>query len=262
MPYKSTKDFDISGSLNLNRGTAGLEMAHRGRYNLKKPPTKHKTSRRCLDIACISFCIWLLIVLIYRIVPPLATPLMAIRYVQAAWNSDVGFRSWEWTPLRALPAFIPQAIVTAEDARFIEHWGVDISAVGAAIDAADGRSRLRGASTITMQTVKNLFLWPGRSYVRKFIEFCMAPVAGVVWGKRRTLELYINVIEWGQGIYGIESAARHYFKKSASKLSVSEAAALAAILPNPRKLSPIRMVHSTRRRYERILREYSSTRLP
>ncbi len=198
----------------------------------------------------------------YRVMRPPATPLMAIRYIQAAWTSEVGFRSWEWVSLRKLPAYVPQAIVTAEDSRFVEHWGVDISAVGDAIDAAGGRARLRGASTITMQTVKNLFLWPGRSYIRKLIEWCMAPIAGVVWGKRRTLELYVNVIEWGQGIYGLESAAQHYFKKGAAQLSVSEAAALAAILPNPRKLSPLRMVHSTRRRYERILREYASTRLP
>jgi monofunctional biosynthetic peptidoglycan transglycosylase len=231
-------------------------------YNRRRGSKRGKLKRRCLEIGCISVGAWLFVVLMYRVVRPPATPLMAIRAVQAVWTSEAGFRSWEWVPLRKLPAYIPQAIVTAEDSRFVEHWGVDLSAVGDAIDAAGGRSRLRGASTITMQTVKNLFLWPGRSYLRKVIEWCMAPLAGVVWGKRRTLELYLNVIEWGEGMYGLESAARHYFKKGASQLSVSEAAALAAILPNPRKLSPIRMVYSTRRRYERILREYASTRLP
>lgn len=231
-------------------------------YNRRRSSKKRALGRRCLEMACAAAGCWLLVVLVYRVVRPPATPLMAIRYLQAAWNSEIGFRSWEWVPLRKLPAYIPQAIVTAEDARFMGHWGVDFTAVGDAIDSADGRRQLRGASTITMQTVKNLFLWPGRSYLRKIMEWCMAPLAGVVWGKRRTLELYVNVIEWGQGIYGLESAARHYFKKGAAQLSISEAAALAAILPNPRKLSPIRMVHSTRRRYERILREYGSTRLP
>jgi monofunctional biosynthetic peptidoglycan transglycosylase len=113
-----------------------------------------------------------------------------------------------------------------------------------------------------MQTVKNLFLWPGRSYIRKFLEALMAPVAGFVWGKRRTLEIYLNVIEWGDGIYGIEEAAQEYFQHSAKDLTVSEAAALASILPNPRKLSPAFMSHVTRRRYDRILREWKGVQVP
>jgi monofunctional biosynthetic peptidoglycan transglycosylase len=144
----------------------------------------------------------------------------------------------------------------------MSHWGVDISAVGRAIDDGDSRRRLRGASTITMQTVKNLFLWPGRSYLRKVFEVIMAPIAGFVWGKRRTLELYVNVIEWGPGIYGIEAASQEYFRHAAKALTVSEAAALAAILPNPRKLSPQRMSHPTRRRYERIIREWQGAQVP
>lgn len=223
---------------------------------------KTSAGRRIAQVAGVVFTAWLFIVLCYRVVPPPATPLMVIRAVESLWRSTHGFRSWEWVPLRRLPAYIPRAIVTAEDARFMSHWGIDIAAVGDAIDAAGGRARIRGASTITMQTVKNLFLWPGRSYLRKVLEWGMAPIAGLVWGKRRTLELYINVIEWGEGIYGLESAARHYFKKGASQLSLREAAALASILPNPRKLSPIHMVQSTKRRYERILRESSETRLP
>ena len=142
------------------------------------------------------------------------------------------------------------------------HFGVDLLAVGDALDSVDGKRKLRGASTITMQTVKNIYLWPGRSYVRKVIEWLMAPAAGVIWGKRRTLELYLNVIEWGDGIYGIDSAAHHYYNKSAALLSPHEAASLAAILPNPRKLSPVSMVPSTRRRYLRIMREYQMTRVP
>ena len=231
-------------------------------YNRKRSSKNSKLGRRCLESAGVVIGIWLLIVLVYRFMSPPVTPLMIIRYLQAAWSSEIGFRTWTWVPLRKLPAYIPQAIITAEDSRFVEHWGVDLSAVGEAIDAAGGRKLMRGASTITMQTVKNLFLWPGRSYIRKILEWLMAPIAGVVWGQRRTLELYVNVIEWGGGIYGLDSAARHYFKKGATQLSISEAAALAAILPNPRKLSPIRMVQSTRRRYERILREYGATKLP
>jgi monofunctional biosynthetic peptidoglycan transglycosylase len=199
---------------------------------------------------------------VLRIVPPPITSLVAIRQVQSLWSEHPGLESWQWIAIRTLPMHVKQAVVTAEDARFMQHWGVDLLAVGDALDSSGSKRRLRGASTITMQTVKNIFLWPGRSYLRKCLEWLMAPVAGLLWGKRRTLELYLNVIEWGPGIYGIESAARFYFKKPAAYLNLHEAAALAAILPNPRKLSPLRMVYSTRSRYQRIVREYSATRVP
>lgn len=218
--------------------------------------------RRVIEVGCGIALSWLVLVLAYRVVAPPITPLMAIRSAQATWSDKGSHWTWIWIPLRSLPAHIPQAIVTAEDAQFTKHWGVDLTAVGDAIDAAGSRGRLRGASTITMQTVKNLFLWPGRSYIRKGLEWLMAPVAGLLWGKYRTLELYINIIEWGDGIYGLEAAARHYFKKNAARLTRREAAALAAILPNPRVLSPLKMSSSTRRRYERIIREASSAHLP
>jgi len=205
---------------------------------------------------------WLLTVLVLRIINPPLTSLVLVRQAQSLVSPHIGLRDWRAVRLRDLPLHVTQAVVTAEDARFMDHLGVDLLAVGNALDSAGGRRKLRGASTITMQTVKNIYLWPGRSYVRKAIEWLMAPIAGTVWGKRRTLELYLNVIEWGEGIYGLESAARYYFKKGAAQLSLREAAALAAILPNPRRLSPIHMVQSTRRRYERILRESSSARVP
>jgi len=206
--------------------------------------------------------LWLALVVLYRFVPPPITPLIVIRAVQSWLDGGERSRPRTWVALADIPLAARQAIVTAEDARFMSHWGVDIQAVGMAIDDSDSRRPLRGASTITMQTVKNLFLWPGRSYVRKLLEAAMAPVAGFLWGKRRTLELYINVIEWGPGIYGIEAASREYFHHSARQLTVSEAASLAAILPNPRKLSPQRMTHLTRRRYERILREWHGAEVP
>jgi monofunctional biosynthetic peptidoglycan transglycosylase len=124
------------------------------------------------------------------------------------------------------------------------------------------RGGARGASTITMQTVKNVFLWPGRSYVRKAIEMVMAPIAGTVWGKRRTLELYLNVIEWGDGIYGIAAAARHHFGRPPSALTEYQAAALASILPNPRKLSPKALSAGSRARLSRVLKEARGTRVP
>jgi monofunctional biosynthetic peptidoglycan transglycosylase len=113
-----------------------------------------------------------------------------------------------------------------------------------------------------MQTVKNLFLWPGRSYLRKVIEAGMALVAGAIWGKARTLELYLNVIEWGEGIYGIDAASWHYYGRDLATISPAESAALAAILPSPRKLSPTRLSGSAKRRYQRIVRESAAVRLP
>ncbi len=217
---------------------------------------------RVMPIVLIVFGGWVLILAVMRIIAPPVTTLVAIRQVQSLWSGYPGLQSWKWIPTRSLPTHVMQAVVTAEDARFMQHWGVDLLAVGDALDSVGSKRRLRGASTITMQTVKNIFLWPGRSYLRKCFEWAMAPIAGLIWGKRRTLELYLNVIEWGPGIYGIESAARFHFKKSATHLSPHEAASLAAILPNPRKLSPLRMVYSTRSRYQRIMREYSATRVP
>ena len=223
---------------------------------------KRRQSIKIKKALLLALGVWLFIVLILRVVSPPFTPLMIIRRVQAAWEDKPVKRSWEWISLRTLPAYVPQAIVTAEDARFMDHWGVDIGAIFDAIGSSGHKNRVRGASTITMQTVKNIFLWPGRSYVRKIFESIMSPVAGIIWGKKRTLELYVNIIEWGDGIYGLQAAARHYFKVNASQLSRDQAARLAAILPNPRKLSPIHMVRSTERRYERILRESSEVRVP
>jgi monofunctional biosynthetic peptidoglycan transglycosylase len=157
---------------------------------------------------------------------------------------------------------VQQAVIVAEDARYLDHWGIDLSAVGDAIEDGVGEKRVRGASTITMQTVKNVFLWPGRSYLRKAIEAGMALLAGTVWGKRRTFELYMNVIEWGEGIYGIDAAARSHYGKGVEALSSSEAAALAAILPSPRRVSPRGLSGVARRRFLRIQREAPSVVIP
>ena len=198
---------------------------------------------------------WLISVVLFRFIAPPVTPLIAVRAIEYWATGKPGIRSWQWRPLGYFPAHVRKAIIAAEDSRFMRHWGIDVSAVGDALDDSDGGSRPRGASTITMQTVKNIFLWPGRSYLRKALEALMAPVAGTVWGKRRTLELYLNVIEWGEGIYGLESASQFYFHQPAERLSAVQAAALASILPNPRKLSPHDLSPGSRRRFERIVRE-------
>lgn len=205
---------------------------------------------------------WVASVLVFRFIAPPITPLMMIRAVEYWANGESAFKGWDWKPLSYFPVHVQQAVVAAEDARFTDHWGVDLSAVEDAIDDSDERAKPRGASTITMQTVKNVFLWPGRSYLRKVIEAGMAPVAGLLWGKRRTLELYLNVIEWGEGVYGLEAASRYYFNKPANHLELREAAALASILPNPRRLSPKALSNVSERRYQRILKEAQAIVLP
>lgn len=164
----------------------------------------------------------------YRFVDPPLTTFMA---GHAMAGGKVRHR---WIDIRHISRHLPAALIMSEDAKFCSHWGVDWSAVEVALDEANSGRRQRGASTIPMQTAKNLFLWPGRSYVRKALEVPMAYAMTALWPKRRMLEIYLNIVEWGPGIFGAEAAARHHFKKSAAKLSRAESALLAAALPNPR----------------------------
>lgn len=217
---------------------------------------------RLLRVAKVVAVVWLVSVLLFRFLNPPVTPLILIRAVEYWSKGKPSVKAWEWKPLTYFPLHVQRAIVAAEDARFMDHWGIDLSAVGTVLESADSKPKLRGASTITMQTVKNVYLWPGRSYIRKAIEAIMAPVAGLIWGKRRTLELYLNIIEWGEGVYGLEAASQYYFGRPATTLSTSEAAALAAILPSPRRLHPKTLSRVSERRFDRIVREASSVAVP
>jgi len=174
------------------------------------------------------------ILVVYRFLPVPITPLMVIRLIEGE-----GLRK-HWVSLDEVAPVLPQAVIAAEDNRFCEHSGFDWQELGGQIDALLAGERARGASTITMQTAKNLFLWPGRDFVRKALEAWLTPQIEFLWPKRRTVEVYLNVAELGPGIYGAEDAARAYFDKPASALTRHEAALLAAILPNPRAWSPNR----------------------
>ncbi len=175
-----------------------------------------------------------LVIALYGVVPPPITPLMVIRYVEGAGIDK------DWVPLERVAAHVPRAVIAAEDNLFCEHAGFDWGAMRDAIDDYVAGRRVRGASTISMQTAKNLFLWPGRSFVRKGIEAYLTVLIELLWSKRRIIEVYLNIAEWGDGVYGIEAAARTHFRKSAASLSAREAALLAAVLPNPREWSPVR----------------------
>lgn len=140
----------------------------------------------------------------------------------------------QWISIEQLPAHVPLAMVASEDQHFPAHFGVDWAAISKALEQYDDGGGLRGASTITQQTAKNLLLWPARSMVRKGLEAGLAISLEAVWGKKRILEVYLNIAEFGKGIYGVEAASQHYFGKSANRLSVNEAARLAVLLPSPR----------------------------
>ncbi|MEE3626045.1 monofunctional biosynthetic peptidoglycan transglycosylase [Nitrospirillum sp. BR 11752] len=169
-------------------------------------------------------------VCLYAVVDPPGTPLMLIRRMQG-----VPTQGWTPVPLDRIAPALQRAVIGAEDSRFCSHHGVDWEAVDAAMDEDEEGHKLRGASTISQQTAKNAFLWPGRTWLRKGVEFGFTELIELVWGKRRILEMYLNIVEWGDGLYGAEAASRAYFGVPAAALSPSQAAALAAVLPSPRK---------------------------
>lgn len=160
-----------------------------------------------------------------------------------------GALSYDWVGMEAIAPVMQRAAVAAEDANFCTHWGFDMAALRSAID---GGAR-RGGSTISQQTVKNVFLWQGRSWPRKALEALLTPVVEIVWPKRRVLEVYLNVAEFDTGVFGVEAAARQYFDVSAADLSEVQAARLAAILPSPKTRSASTPGDFTRARAAAIL---------
>jgi monofunctional biosynthetic peptidoglycan transglycosylase len=183
------------------------------------------------------------LVLLYRDVAPPGTILMVLRLFEGE-----GLKK-EWVPLERVSRHVPAAVIALEDNLFCEHDGFDWAAIfDAAADQVRGEGKLRGGSTISQQTAKNVFLWPGRNYVRKGLEVPFTTMMEWWWGKRRIMEVYLNVIEWGPGIYGVEAASWAYFNKPARRLRRHEAALLAAVLPNPRRWSPARPTARIKRR--------------
>jgi monofunctional glycosyltransferase len=180
-----------------------------------------------------AIALFLAVVVLYRFVDPPLTPVM----VRQAFSHGLAHDS---VGLHAMSPALLRAVIASEDAGFFEHRGVDWAAVRRARDynAKHGDEPRRGGSTITMQCARNVFLWQGKSYVRKALEAGVAYVIELLWGKRRILEVYLNVIEWGPGIFGAEAAARTYFGVPASALTPHQAALMAAVLPNPRRWSP------------------------
>jgi len=203
---------------------------------------------RCVAMALVA---WLLLsvgaVLVLRFVPPPFTAMMleqprSIREIQ-----------YEWRDRRELAATVARAVIASEDQRFLAHHGFDFDQLQIALDEHRAGDELRGASTITQQVAKNLFLWSGRSFVRKGLEAYFTVLLEACWPKQRILEVYLNVAELGDGVFGVEAAARRFFGVSASALSAEQAALLAAVLPNPRKLLADRPSSYVRSRQSWIL---------
>lgn len=158
----------------------------------------------------------------------------------------------EWVALDAVTRAVPRALIGAEDAQFCAHSGFDLEAIEKAAVANASGKRLRGGSTISQQVAKNAFLWPGRSWVRKGLEAWFTLLIEQVWGKQRIMEVYVNIVEMGPGIYGVEAASRHYFNKGAARLSAKEAARIATVLPNPVERDPTELKGKLRRKARAI----------
>jgi monofunctional glycosyltransferase len=195
-------------------------------------------------------------VTVLRFVDPPLTAFMIGRYVEAWGDGDRGFAiAYDWRDAGQISNQLPLALVAAEDQQFPMHNGFDFKAIEKArANNAKGR-KVRGASTISQQLAKNLFLWRGRSWVRKGLEVWYTLLIEALWPKERIIEVYANVIEYGDGVYGAQAAARRFFGKDASRLTAAEAARLAAVLPNPRKYSVAKPGPYVQRRSRSIQRQ-------
>lgn len=195
-------------------------------------------------------------VLLLRFVDPPLSSFMVIRQLAAWGGGDRDFRvAYQWRDLADISPQLPLALVASEDQNFAVHHGFDLDAIDQARRAnAQGR-RVRGGSTISQQTAKNLFLWGGRSWLRKGIEAWYTVLIEALWPKRRILEVYTNIAEFGDGVYGAQTAARRYFGRDASGLGAAEAARLAAVLPNPKRYSATRPGPYVQRRTRAIQRQ-------
>lgn len=195
-------------------------------------------------------------VILFRFVPIPFTPLMIIRCAEQLFSGKELSLKKDWVSLDKMSAALPLAVIAAEDQNFEEHFGFDMEAIANArkYNEKHPGKRLKGASTISQQTAKNVFLWPSRSWIRKGFEVYFTFLIEVFWSKERIIEVYLNVIEMGDGIYGAEAASQTFFKKPASKLSVRESSLIAAVLPNPRKWSPARPSSYIQRKSVRIVK--------
>ena len=222
----------------------------------RQPLSVARLVRGVVQVALGLVLLWavavVLLGLIHIVVPPVSTLMLSRWVTLRPVERDA-------VALEAIAPALPLAILSSEDSRFCEHGGVDWDSLQTVIDAADEDGPSRGASTIPMQTAKNLYLWPSRSYLRKGLELPIALYIDLIWSKRRMMENYLNIAEWGDGVFGAEAAARKHFRKSARDLTRREAALLATALPNPFRRNPGRPTARHRALAERLLARMTAT---
>lgn len=200
------------------------------------------------------FALSILLVIVFKWMPIPFTPLMAIRAVENKWEGKDAVLSHDWVPLEEISPNLQKAVIASEDGNFLNHHGFDFQAMQKAFKNNQKGKRIKGGSTISQQTAKNVFLWQGRSYLRKGLEAYFTVLIELIWGKERIMEVYLNSIEMGKGVYGAEEAAKHWYRKSAVNLTKREAAGIAAILPNPLKYKATNSSSYIERRKDKILR--------
>ena len=216
-----------------------------------------KILRYTRNLLILFFTSTLLTVIIYRFMPVYITPLMVIRGVQQIISGDKPTWKHTWVSFDKISPNLPMAVIASEDNRFAEHNGFDLVEIKKAMKENETRKRKRGASTISQQTAKNVFLWPGRSWIRKGFEAYFTVLIEFMWSKQRIMEVYLNSIEMGDGIYGIDAVAADNFSTTAADLSRSQCALVAATLPNPRKFdsaNPTSYMLKRRRQIETQMR--------
>jgi monofunctional biosynthetic peptidoglycan transglycosylase len=177
----------------------------------------------------------LFLVLLFKFVPVPFTPLMAIRIIENKLDDKEIIYSHDWVSIEEISTNLQKAVIASEDGNFLTHSGFDMKAIEKAFENNEKGKKIKGGSTISQQTAKNVFLWQGRSYLRKGLEAYYTVLIELIWSKERIMEVYLNSIEMGNGVYGAQAAAKHWYSKDAKNLTRTEAAGIAAILPNPRK---------------------------
>jgi monofunctional biosynthetic peptidoglycan transglycosylase len=225
------------------------------RISRRKPRGRHRVRRFAAIVLGLVLLGPALPIGLLRFLPPLGSALMVQRWFEARAAGRSFTLRYDWVPSREIAPALRAAVVASEDQRFFEHGGFDWKSMQSAVGDWRGGDKLRGASTISQQVAKNLFLWPGRSFVRKGLEAWLTLWIEWLWPKQRILEVYLNVAELGDGVFGVEAASRRYFGRSAARLDASEAALLAAMLPSPRRSNPANPSRFLRERQQWILRQ-------
>lgn len=213
-----------------------------------------KIVRLFKKIALWFFIISIASVVFFKWVPIPFTPLMITRALEQKFDGEEMTCSHDWESLENISSNLQKAVIASEDGNFMKHNGFDFKAMQKAFKNNNRGKKLKGGSTISQQTAKNIFLWQGRSYVRKGLEAYFTVLIELIWGKERIMEVYLNSIEMGNGVYGAEAAAQHWYRISAKELTSKQAAGIAAILPNPRKYKATNSSSYIQKRKAKIMR--------